>query len=114
MANNLVDWIVNHVEEWRDHRDQNYMEDWKEYEKLWRGEWASNARLRDSERSRLTSPALQQAIENHTAEIEEAVFGQGDHLFDIEDDMKDQNPQDVDYMKSYMKECFKRTRLEKQ
>ena len=113
MANNLVDWIVNHVEEWRDHRDQNYMEDWKEYEKLWRGEWASNARLRDSERSRLTSPALQQAIENHTAEIEEAVFGQGDHLFDIEDDMKDQNPQDVDYMKSYMKECFKKNKIRK-
>lgn len=113
MAHNLVDWIVNHVEEWRDHRDQNYMEDWKEYERLWRGEWASGDRLRDSERSRITSPALQQAIENHTAEIEEAVFGQGDHLFDIEDDMKDQNPLDVSYMKQYMKECFKKNKIRK-
>jgi hypothetical protein len=113
MAHNLVDWILGHTEEWKDHRDQNYLEDWKEYERLWRGEWASEDRLRDSERSRITSPALQQAIENHTSEIEEAVFGQGDHLFDIEDDMKDQNPQDVQYMKGYMKECFKKNKLRK-
>ena len=113
MAHNLVDWILGHTEEWKDHRDQNYLEDWKEYERLWRGEWASEDRLRDSERSRITSPALQQAIENHTSEIEEAVFGQGDHLFDIEDDMRDQNPQDVQYMKSYMKECFKKNKLRK-
>jgi len=113
MAHNLVDWILGHTEEWKDHRDQNYLEDWKEYERLWRGEWASEDRLRDSERSRITSPALQQAIENHTSEIEEAVFGQGDHLFDIEDDMRDQNPQDVQYMKGYMKECFKKNKLRK-
>ena len=113
MAHNLVDWILVHTEEWKDHRDQNYLEDWKEYERLWRGEWASEDRLRDSERSRITSPALQQAIENHTSEIEEAVFGQGDHLFDIEDDMRDQNPQDVQYMKGYMKECFKKNKLRK-
>jgi hypothetical protein len=92
----------------------NYLEDWKEYESLWRGEWASEDRLRDSERSRITSPALQQAIENHTAEIEEAVFGQGDHLFDIEDDMmRSDNPQDIEYMKGYMKECFKKTNFVK-
>jgi hypothetical protein len=113
MAHNLVDWILGHTEEWKDHRDQNYLEDWKEYERLWRGEWASEDRLRDSERSRITSPALQQAIENHTSEIEEAVFGQGDHLFDIEDDMRDQNPQDVQYIKGYMKECFKKNKLRK-
>jgi len=113
MSNKLVDWVLGNVEEWRDHRDQNYLEKWKEYERLWRGEWAAQDRMRDSERSRITSPALQQAIENHTAEIEEAVFGQGDHLFDIQDDMADQQPQDVEYMKNYMKECFKKTKLRK-
>jgi hypothetical protein len=79
--NKLVDWINYSIEEWRLHRDTNYLLVWKEYERLWRGEWAAEDRLRDSERSRITSPALQQAIENHTAEIEEAIFGQGDHLF---------------------------------
>lgn len=113
MANKLVDWVLEYVEEWRDHRDTNYLSDWKEYERLWRGEWAPEDRLRDSERSRITSPALQQAIENHTAEIEEAIFGQGDHLFDIEDDMNDKEPQDIEYLKGYMKECFKKNKLRK-
>ena len=113
MANKLVDWVLEYIEEWRDHRDTNYLSDWKEYERLWRGEWAAEDRLRDSERSRITSPALQQAIENHTAEIEEAIFGQGDHLFDIDDDMMDQDKSDVEYLKGYMKECFKKNKLRK-
>jgi hypothetical protein len=113
MANKLVDWVLEYIEEWRDHRDTNYLQDWKEYERLWRGEWAAEDRLRDSERSRITSPALQQAIENHTAEIEEAIFGQGDHLFDIEDDMMDPQRQDVEYLKGYMKESFKKNKLRK-
>jgi hypothetical protein len=113
MANKLVDWVIETTDEWRNHRDTNYLDDWKEYERLWRGEWAAEDRLRDSERSRITSPALQQAIENHTSEIEEAIFGQGDHLFDIEDDMDDKNPQDIEYLKAYMKEKFKKNKLRK-
>jgi hypothetical protein len=111
--NKLVDWINDNIEEWRNHRDTNYLQVWKEYERLWRGEWAAEDRLRDTERSRITSPALQQAIENHTAEIEEAIFGQGDHLFDIEDDMMDQDRRDIEYLKGYMKECFKKNKLRK-
>ena len=111
--NKLVEWINDNVSEWRDHRDNNYLSDWKEFERLWRGIWAPEDKLRESERSRITSPALQQAIENHTAEIEEAVFGQGDYLFDIEDDMNDQDPSDVEYMKNYMKECFKKNKVRK-
>lgn len=109
----LVGWLNGTLEDWRDHRDTNYLPDWKEYERLWRGEWAAEDRLRDSERSRITSPALQQAIENHTAEIEEAVFGQGNHLFDIEDDMMDSDKADIEYMKGYMKECFKKNKVRK-
>jgi hypothetical protein len=111
--NKLVDWVMEYVEDWRNHRDTNYLTDWKEFERLWRGEWAAEDRLRDSERSRITSPALQQAIENHTADIEEAVFGQGDHLFDIDDDMMDKDPRDVEYLKAYMKEKFKKNKIRK-
>ena len=111
--NKLVDWVMEYVEDWRNHRDTNYLTDWKEFERLWRGEWAAEDRLRDSERSRITSPALQQAIENHTADIEEAVFGQGDHLFDIDDDMMDRDPRDVEYLKAYMKEKFKKNKIRK-
>lgn len=113
MQTKLVEWIVGYADEWRDHRDSNYLEDWKEFERLWRGEWAAEDKTRESERSRITSPALQQAIENHTAEIEEAVFGQGATFFDIEDDMKDQDKADIEYLKAYMKECFKKNKTRK-
>ena len=111
--NKLVDYVLGYTEEWKSHRDDNYLSDWKEYERLWRGVWAAEDLTRNSERSRITSPALQQAIENHTAEIEEAVFGQGEHLFDIDDNMGDQDPQDIEYLKNYMKESFKKNKLRK-
>ncbi|CAB4241061.1 hypothetical protein UFOVP22_53 [uncultured Caudovirales phage] len=111
--NKLVDYVLGYTEEWKSHRDDNYLSDWKEYERLWRGVWAAEDLTRSSERSRITSPALQQAIENHTAEIEEAVFGQGEHLFDIDDNMGDKDPQDIEYLKNYMKECFKKNKLRK-
>ena len=113
MSNPLVDWLNEYLDEWRDHRDSNYLKDWQEYERLWRGVWAAEDTNRSSERSRITSPALQQAIENHTAEIEEAIFGQGDHLFEIEDDMQDNDPRDVEYLQQYMKQNFKKTKLRK-
>lgn len=111
--NKLVDYVLGYTDEWKNHRDDNYLSDWKEYERLWRGVWAAEDLTRSSERSRITSPALQQAIENHTAEIEEAVFGQGEHLFDIDDNMGDQDPQDIEYLKNYMKESFKKNKLRK-
>ena len=111
--NKLVSWIQGHLMDWRDSRDENYLERWKEYERLWRGEWDSGDRLRESERSRLVSPVLQEAIENHASEIEEGVFGNGDDLFSIDDDLMDKDSKDVDYMQQYMKQCFKQTGLRK-
>lgn len=113
MSNKLVEWLNGYLDEWRDHRDVNYLQDWKEYERLWRGIWAAEDLTRHSERSRITSPALQQAIENHTAEIEEAVFGQGDHLFEIQDDMQDNDPRDVAYLQNYMKQNNKKQKARK-
>lgn len=113
MQNKLVEWIKGYTDDWRRHRDDNYLEDWKEYERMWRGVWAAEDTTRSSERSRITSPATQQAIENHTAEIEEAVFGQGDHLFDIQDDMKDSDPRDVEYIQNYIKQNNKKQKARK-
>jgi hypothetical protein len=110
----LVSWVLENVEEWKLNRDDNYREDWKKYERTWRGYWEGEDRIRQSERSRIISPATQQAIENHTSEIEEALWGSGANLFDIDDDMKDQDPTDIEYVKGYMKECFKKNRLRKQ
>jgi hypothetical protein len=113
MQNKLVAWIKDYTDDWRRHRDDNYLEDWKEYERMWRGVWAAEDTTRSSERSRITSPATQQAIENHTAEIEEAVFGQGDHLFEIQDDMQDNDPRDVEYVQNYIKQNNKKQKARK-
>lgn len=112
--NKLVEWVVSNVHDWRENRDDNYEEAWKKYERIWRGVWAGEDRTRDSERSKLISPATQQAIENHTSEIEEALWGSGADLFDITDDMRDEDKSDIEYVKAYMKECFKKNKLRKQ
>lgn len=113
MANSLVSWVLDNTEDWKDNRDNNYLEAWKRYERLWRGVWDGSDKQRDSERSRIISPALQQAIENHTSEIEEAIFGQGGNFFTIEDDMQDMDKRDVEYIQAYMKENFKKNKIRK-
>lgn len=113
MDSKLAEWVTSHADEWRNHRDTNYSDKWDEYERLWRGEWHAEDRMRDTERSRIISPALQQAIESHTAEIEEAIFGQSAKFFDIEDDFRDQDNGDVEYIKNYMTEQFKKNKVRK-
>ncbi len=103
--NELVGFVVSHCDRWRDHRDENYLEDWKEYERIFRGIWDSSDVTRASERSRLISPATQQAVETRHAEIMEAIFGSGEY-FDISDDIADMNgnPFDVEQMKLQLQE----------
>ena len=109
----ITQWIMSHIDEWRNHRDENYLEYWKEYERLWRGIWAGEDRTRDSERSKVVTPALQQAIETSVAEIEEAVFGRGEKFFDIDDNRTDQDKTDIEQVKRQMYEDFKRNRTRK-
>ncbi len=110
----LTDWVVSHTDKWRDYRDQNYLTEWQEYERIFRGQWAAEDKTRDSERSRIISPATQQAIETRHAEIMEAIFGQGE-WFDIEDDIKDVNgnPLDVEMIKAQLMEDFNRDKIKK-
>lgn len=113
MENKLVEWVMGYADEYIEHRNQNYLDNWKRYERIWRGVWSGDERARESERSKFISPALQQAVENSVSEIEEALFGQGGNLFEIDDDLKDEDPRDVEIVQAYMKECFKRNRLRK-
>ena len=110
----LTDWVVSHTDKWRDYRDQNYLTEWQEYERIFRGQWAAEDKTRDSERSRIISPATQQAIETRHAEIMEAIFGQGE-WFDIEDDIKDVNGNalDVEMIKNQLMEDFNRDKIKK-
>lgn len=108
----LVAFVVDHCNSWRDHRDVNYLDKWEEYERLWRGIWDAYDKTRESERSKIVTPALQQAIESKQAEISEAVFGRGE-FFDIEDDLADQNRGDIELTKRQMHEDFKFSRIKK-
>ena len=110
----LTAWVIEHTDKWRDYRDQNYLDLWLEYERIFRGQWSPEDRTRESERSRIISPATQQAIETRHAEIMEAIFGQGE-WFDIEDDIKDVNgtPLDVEQLKAQLMEDFNRDKIKK-
>jgi hypothetical protein len=110
----LAAFVVQHCDRWRDSRDENYLEDWKEYERIFRGVWASEDKTRDSERSRLISPATQQAVETRHAEIMEAIFGNGE-FFDIKDDIKDYNgnPMDVQAMRALLMEDLTTNKIRK-
>lgn len=109
----ITGWVLSRCEDWRNQRDENYLEEWKAYERLWRGIWVGEDRTRDSERSRIVTPALQQAIETSVAEIEEAVFGRGEKFFDIVDDRLDNNRVDIEQVKNQMYEDFKKERVRK-
>jgi hypothetical protein len=102
----LVAWVTGHTDQWRDYRDTNYRDLWLEYERIWRGVWSSEDKTRESERSRLISPATQQAIETRHAEIMEAIMGSGE-FFDIQDDIKDPQHLDIDKLKAQLHEDFK-------
>ena len=86
-AETIDSWVNDKVSTWGDHWKTNYEESFEEYYRLWRGIWANEDKTRASERSRLISPALQQAVESSVAEIEEATFGRG-AFFTIRDDIK--------------------------
>ena len=110
----LVGFVVDHCNRWRDYRDVNFLPDWLEYERIFRGQWASEDKTRESERSRIVTPATQQAVETRHAEIMEAIFGQGDY-FDIEDNLQDVggNPIDVELIKAQLMEDFKKDKIRK-
>jgi len=110
----LTAFVVNHCDKWRDYRNANFMTKYLEYERIFRGEWAAEDKTRESERSRIVTPATQQAVETRHAEIMEAIFGQGE-FFDIQDDLQDINgsPLDVGMLKAQLMEDFKQDKIRK-
>ncbi len=111
-ANGLVDWVMEKANKWRDHYTSNHQEKFEEYYRLWRGQWDAADKTRESERSRIIAPALQQAVESSVAEVEEATFGRG-KWFDIKDDHRDKDNQDVAYLRECLDEEFKFTKVRK-
>jgi hypothetical protein len=110
----LLAFVTDHCDRWRDWRDTNFLPAYLEYERIFRGQWAAEDKMRESERSKLVTPATQQAVETRHAEIMEAIFGQGE-FFDIQDDLQDinKNPIDVEVIKAQLMEDFKQDKIRK-
>ena len=106
----VAGWIMHKCEQWRDHYESNYSERFDEYYRLWRGIWSQEDSLRQSERSRLISPALQQAVESSVAEVEEATFGRG-RFFNIKDDIQDKEKNDIVVLQKQLDEDFSRAQI---
>jgi hypothetical protein len=68
---------------WENVRERGYARLWANYWRLWRGKWDALDQNRESERSRVITPALAQAIEASVAEVEEAVFAK-EVWFDVD------------------------------
>jgi hypothetical protein len=103
----LVEFITSHCDRWRDYKEVNYEAEWDEYERLYYGVWSDEDKTRDSERSKIISPAIRQAVENKTSEIMEATTGRGE-FFDIIDDVADQDHSDIEMVKKQLHEDLKR------
>lgn len=108
----LSEWVMHKCDTWRDHYEANYSQKHEEYYRLWRGIWDQADVTRQSERSRIISPALQQAVESSVAEVEEATFGRGT-WFTITDDMDDPEKEDVVYLRNKLHEDFSKTKIRK-
>jgi hypothetical protein len=108
----LEDWVIQKCNSWRDHFESNYSEKFDEYYRLWRGIWAQEDATRGSERSKIISPALQQAVESSVAEIEEATFGRG-RFFDIKDDTNDPEKADIVFLRNQLHLDFEATKVRK-
>lgn len=87
-AKGIVSFVMEKVQRWRDYQRTNYLFKWEEYDRIVRGIFHENDRTRKSERSKLITPASQQALESYIAEIEEA-SGLGTKYFDLKNDEMD-------------------------
>ena len=108
----LVNFVMAHCDRWRDHKEVNYEQEWDEYERLYYGIWSDEDKTRDSERSKIISPAMRQAVDNKTAEIIEATTGRGE-FFDIKDDAMDPDHTDIELVKRQLHEDIKKYRGDK-
>ena len=108
----LEDWVMYKVDDWREFFETNYDAKFDEYYRMWRGIWSDEDKTRESERSKIVSPALLQAVESSVADVEEATFGRG-KFFDIQDDMGDTDRADVRFLREALSQEFTKNKIRK-
>jgi hypothetical protein len=90
----LIEWVMKYTDDWREKRDQAFQDLNNEYYRLYRGRWIKNDKDKSSQRSRIVTPALSQALDMTIAELEEAMFGR-EQWVDFLDDAGDPDQQDI-------------------
>jgi len=108
----LEAWVQANVNDWADYYDQNFRKKHERYRRTFNGEYNVSDKERDSERSKIVSPATQQAVESSCAEVEEATFGTG-VIFDINDDVGDKDDADIVYLRTKLHEDLERNNVRK-
>jgi len=109
----LESWVQGKCDEWRHAYDTTYKNKHEEYYRIWRGEASRGDDERTSERSRIITPGSMQAVEENTAEIEEATFT--GRLFDIRDDHKDEmsgQSADIENLRNLLTEDLTRAKVQ--
>ena len=109
----LVAFVTQHCDSWRQHKQSEYTLMWDEYERLYRGIFNESEKTRSSERSKIVTPAVAQAVDTRLAELAEAVLN-NDNFFDIDDNAEDQDKTDVEQVKKVISERFKKDKVKKQ
>ena len=108
-AQSLVGYVKDKKDEWENHIETTYRARWEEYDRIFRGRWSSQDKTKEDERSRMIAPATSQAVESIVCDIEEATFGQ--KYFDIIDDPRDPNGEDVELLKNLLTEEMYRNKV---
>ena len=108
----IESYVLWKAQEWTDFIEANFYSQWDEFYRLWRGIWSEEDSTRGTERSRIVTPALQQAVESSVAEIEESTFGLG-KLFDLRDDSADQDEMDVAFLRTKLEEDLRMQKVRK-
>ena len=108
----LESWVMNKVEEWQEHYQQNYADKHDEYMRIFKGQYAKEDSTRDSERSTFVSPASMQAVESSVEEVEEAIFT-NENFFDVKDDMDDQDNADIQDLRKRLHQEFAKNKIRK-
>lgn len=99
----LVTWVMDTLEPWRAWRDDNFVDLWDKYMRIYRGQHIDADKNRVKEKSKFIHPATKQAVDSIIAELEDVTLGKRQWL-DLRDDVRDDQKEDMVYLRDLLLE----------
>ena len=106
----LEAWVQGKADQWRTHYEQVYQKKFREYYRIWRGEHSSEDSTSSVEKSKIIPPGSMQAVEENTAEVEEATFT--GRMFDLRDDEDDPEHLDIAKLRRLLDADLKKAKVQ--